>query len=125
MARHLMRGSRLLAGILALALTFVPAATCVAAVMQTSEAQQHACCAGMNEDCADSMTAQQDCCIVQSADLGGIGRAAESAAVPVAAVSPVVTETIPVTTPPPVAFAPGVPTPSSQPTYLLVSVFRL
>ena len=78
----------------------------------------------MNE-CGDSASVQQDCCAVQSADLTGLARAAQSAAVPVTISAVVLEQQSRVTLPPVAAFEAGVPRPSSHPTYLLVSVFRL
>src|SRR5215216_292975 len=76
MAEQVTRRTRSLAAALALALAFASSATCLVAAAQMADAQQHACCAGMNQDCGDSVSVQQDCCTIQSAELTAIGRGA-------------------------------------------------
>jgi hypothetical protein len=125
MAERVTRRSRLFAGALALAVAFASSAICFVAAAQMADVQQHACCAGMSQDCGDSVSVQQDCCAVQSADLTAVARAAQSAAVPVVVNVVVLDQQPRVMLPPARAFAPGVPKPSSHPTYLLVSLFRL
>jgi hypothetical protein len=128
MPQQLTGGSRFLASALALALAFASSATCVAAVLQMAERQQqHACCHGVHRDCGDAIAAQKDCCAVQSADLARGASATQSVAAPALVVVHSLVGNTPSLTSPPVvtAFDPGVPRPSSSPTYLLVSAFRL
>ena len=124
MAEHLTRRSRLLAAALALALACASSVVCFVAAVQMAAAEQHACCAGMNQKCGDSVSVQQDCCAVQSADLTGLARAPQAAAGPVT-ISAELEQQPRVTPPPAAAFDAGVHRRSSHPTYLLVSVFRL
>jgi hypothetical protein len=128
MNQRLTRGSRLLASVIAMALAFVSSATCLAAVMQMPEKSQHACCKGMKQDCGsgDSMTVQKDCCVVQSADVAGLTTTAQAITASASAISTlVVFEPLPAQASPGAALDPDIPRPSSSPTYLLVSVFRL
>ena len=126
MAEQVTRRTRSLAAALALALAFASSATCLVAAAQMADAQQHACCAGMNQDCGDSVSAQQDCCTIQSSELTALERAAQSAAAVRVVISIIALEQQRrVTLSPVTAFEPGVPKPSSHPTYLLLSVFRL
>jgi hypothetical protein len=122
-----MRGSRLLASVLAMALAFMPTATCLAAIIHMPEQSQHACCHGMNQDCGsgDSMAAPNDCCAVPNADVARrtIGQTVTAPAVALS--MPFVFVPSPVQDSPGAALDPGIPKPSSSPTYLLVSVFRL
>jgi hypothetical protein len=124
MVRSLTRTGRWATWALALALAVLPSATCLMGAEMT-EAQK-TCCAAMNHDCGE-MAVQQDCC---SATAPGLVVAAGS---PVSHLTPpalVVVNII--TAPEPVAsflessaFDAGAPQPSSRPTYLLVSAFRL
>jgi hypothetical protein len=127
MNQRLTRGSRLLASVIAMALAFVSTATCLAAVMQMPEISHHACSEGMKPDSgsADFMTVQQDCCVVQSADVARLKTAEAVSASASALSTPFVFEPLPVYRSPAAALDPGIPKPSSSPTYLLVSVFRL
>jgi hypothetical protein len=83
----------------------------------------------MIKDCGAEMAVQHDCCAVQSTDLARIATAERSVAVSVSfALIPysIVSEPTSFTSRSPLAaFDPGIPRPSSSPTYLLVSVFRL
>ena len=127
MKYRLTRASRLLASVIAIALAFVSTATCLAAVMQMPERSHHACHEGMKQDSggADSMTMQQDCCLVQSADVARLTTAQAVTASASALTTPIACEPLPVYRSPAAALDPGVPKPSRSPTYLLVSVFRL
>ena len=127
MAGQVTRGSRFLAAALAFALAVVSSATCFAAVVQMPDPQQHACCAGMNQECGDSMAVQKDCCAVQSADIARLASAAQFIAVPALVVigSHVAQPALVASVSLGAAFDPGAPKPSSSPTYLLVSVFRI
>jgi hypothetical protein len=128
MKQRLTRGSRLLASVIALALAFVSTATCLAAVMQMPEMAQHASCHGMKPDAGNAKlnAAPKDCCAVRNAE---VARLTSSDPVVTAAalvlVTPLAFEPLPVQDAPGAALDPGIPKPSSSPTYLLVSVFRL
>ena len=127
MDRQLTRGSRLLAGVIAMALASVPTATCLAAVTQMTETSHHACSDGMRQagGSANSTALEKDCCFVHSAELARLTTAqAVAASAPVLG-TPIVVEPPPTYHSPGAALDPGVPKPSSSPTYLLVSVFRL
>ena len=131
MNRQATRSSRLLAGVLALALASVSAATCLAAVVQMSE-KHHACCEAMGH-CSDgggdseTTPAKIDCCAVQSAEAGRLATGAQAITVAASllAESPVVEPSSFAPISATGAFDPGVPKPSSSPTYLLVSSFRI
>jgi hypothetical protein len=128
MNRRLTRGSRLLASVMAVALALVSTATCLAAVVHMPEQSQHACCHGMNQDCGtgDAMAAQKDCCAVPNADVARVSTTDQVVAPPALALSlPFVFVPSAVPDAPGAALDPGIPKPSSSPTYLLVSVFRL
>ena len=124
MARQRLHRS-LLVGAVALAVALVPVASCLAASVQPSESHQLACCAGMTQGCGDSMTTQNDCCAVQSTDVVRLGSASQSGRPLVLVTSTIVTEPASPAVVTPAAFGSGIPKPSSSPTYLLVSVFRL
>jgi len=120
--------SRFLAGGLAFALSIVSSAICFAAIVQMEDTQQHASCASMGHESSSPKTTQLDCCIAQSAQFAGL---APGTGAPVVA-QPVlmsVVDTAPQSLVPALpalsALDPDVPKPSSTPTYLLVSVFRL
>ena len=114
----------MLAGALALALALVAPATCFAAVAQMREGPQHSCCHAGKECDDGTIAGRTDCCAVQSAD---VARPEKSLQV----VAPAVT-VLTLVAPSPVAlisaavsFDRDVSRPSSSPTYLLISVFRL
>jgi hypothetical protein len=128
MNQRITRGSRLLASVIAMALAFVSTATCLAAVMHMPEKSQHTCCHGMKQDCGsgDSMAAQKDCCAVQHADVARLRTTAHAVTAPALALSTLfVFKPLPSQDAAGAALDPGIPKPSSSPTYLLVSVFRL
>jgi hypothetical protein len=127
MTQRFTRGSRLLASVIAMALAFVSTATCLAAVMQMPEGSHHACSEGMKQESgsANSTTVQKDCCFVQSAEFARLTTAQAVTASASALSTPFVFEPLPVYRSPAAALDPGIPKPSSSPTYLLVSVFRL
>ena len=122
------RASRFLAGGLAFALSIVSSSVCVAAILQMEDTQQHTSCASMVHESDSPKTTQLDCCIAQSAQFAGLAPDSDA---PVVA-PPVVMSLVDAT---PQALVPAlralsalvadVPKPSSTPTYLLVSVFRL
>ena len=121
------RPSRLLAGGLAFTLSILSSVICFAATVQMEDPQQHASCA-MGHESGSPETTKLDCCIAQSPQFAGV--APDTAAVPVASaaiVSPVDAppESFVMAVPALPAFDPDVSKPSSTPTYLLVSVFRL
>lgn len=62
-----MRGSRLAAWALTVALILSFLANCVP--VEAATAAQQACCAAMNHDCG-LMAAAQDCCVVKSLQVG-------------------------------------------------------
>ena len=91
------------------------------------DTQQHASCA-MGHESGSPETTQLECCIAQSLQFAGV--APDTAALLVASaavVSPVdaTPESFVMPVPALPAFDPDVSKPSSTPTYLLVSVFRL
>ena len=92
------------------------------------DTQQHASCASMGHESGSPDTTKLDCCIGQSPQFAGI---APDTGAPVVA-QPVVMSFVhaaPQSLVPALpglsALDPEVPKPSSTPTYLLVSVFRL
>jgi len=104
----------------------VSSATCVLGADMT-EAQK-ACCAAMNHDCG-AMALEQDCCVTDSPNLAGL-----TSAPPISVLAPpalVAVNSIEPAPEPTVSFFAsavfdvGAPKPSSRPTYLFVSVFRL
>jgi hypothetical protein len=112
---------------LALALAMVSSVTCVVKA-QTTEAHK-ACCAAMRHDCGQT-SVTQDCCATNPQSLTGF--AARPPAFQFAAASvPVAVDVVAGEPPvvarlnPSAAFHSGAPNPSSRPTYLFVSVFRL
>jgi hypothetical protein len=110
-----------------MALAFMSTATCIAAIMEMPEQSHHAC-AGMNqnEGPSDSSDLRMDCCDVQSADLARLTTTVQAVTELASAVStPSVFEPTPAPDFPGAALDPDIPKPSSSPTYLLVSVFRL
>ena len=124
MVRPLTR-SRLVPGVLALVMAFVSSATCLAAVLLGDKSERHACCAGISEACTDgTMTAQEDCCAVQSADRA---RVASTLFVVVTSVAtcPAAVHSATGSVGRGTAFEPGIPKPSSSAPYLLHSVFRI
>lgn len=128
MNQRLNGGSRFLVCVVATAMAFASTATCLAAVMQMPEMAQHASCHGMKTD-SDStkfMAAPQDCCAVPNAEVARLAATDPIVAAPTVALStPSVIEPSPVRDTLGAALDPGIPKPSSSPTYLLVSVFRL
>lgn len=123
------RASRFLAGGLAFTLSIVSSAVCFAGILQMEERQQHASCPmGMGHESDSPETAKLDCCIGQSPQFAGITQGTVAPPVAAAVVLGVVTAIpdSPVPAPPVLsAFDPDVSKPSSTPTYLLVSVFRV
>ena len=125
MARQLPRGSRLLAGALALTLAFVSSATCLAATLQMPDAQQHACCAAM-ADCGSAKTTMQDCCVAQSPAFAGlVPIVASNLGTPSTVVISMIAADVLAPRPQFAAFDPDSSPPRRTPTYLLDSVFRL
>ena len=127
MTQRLTCGSRLLASVVAIALAFASTATCLAAVMQTPETSHHAC-EGMKQDSAGagSMAVQKDCCVVQSAEFARLSKTAQAVVAPASSlILPLVLDPLWAHGTRAAALDPGIPKPSSSPTYLLVSVFRL
>ena len=125
MVRGMCLSSRFLTWVLALALAVVPSAVCVLSAHMTEA--QRACCAAMNHDCgADAV--KQDCCASKDQSLVEFisGPPAFQVAVPAPVVNIAASEPSPVArVGPSAALAPRAPNPSSSPTYLLLSVFRL
>jgi len=126
MVRSMRRAGRSFTWALALAIAVVSSATCVFGADMT-EAQK-ACCAAMNHDCGDKGV-EQDCCVSDSPDLPGLTSGPLVAAlVPPALVA---LNTLPAEPEPTAtlvgssALDAGAPRPSSTPTYLFVSAFRL
>jgi hypothetical protein len=81
----------------------------------------------MNQDCdsGDSMATPNDCCAVPNAEVARRTTGQTVTAPAVALSMPFVFEPSPSQDSPGAALDPGIPKPSSSPTYLLVSVFRL
>jgi hypothetical protein len=128
MNKRLTRGTRLLAGVIAIALAFVSTATCLAAAMQMPEMAQHASCHGMKPDAASAKlnAAPKDCCAVQNADVARLTTTDPVVTAPaLVLITSLGFEPLPVKEAPGASLDPGIPKPSSSPTYLLVSVFRL
>lgn len=126
MTRSMSRSGRFLTWALALALAVVSSVTCVLGADMT-EAQK-ACCATMDHDCS-AMEVEQDCCVTDSPNLAGITSAPP---ISVLALPALVAVNTVAPEPQPTAsffasavFAAGAPKPSSSPTYLFVSDFRL
>ncbi|MGH9258063.1 MAG: hypothetical protein ACRD3C_26175 [Vicinamibacterales bacterium] len=126
MVRGLRSGSQSLTWVLAFALALVPSAMCVLSADMTEA--QRACCAAMNHDCG-GMAVKQDCCPSEAQSL--VGFTSGPPPFQIVAPTPVVV-TIAAREPlrvvrvsPSAALDSGAPSPSSSPTYLLVSVFRL
>jgi hypothetical protein len=126
MSRGLTRANRRLTWALALALALVPSATCLMGAEMT-EADK-ACCAAMNHDCGE-MSVQLDCCAATAP--GQAGLASPGSPIPHLVPPALIVVSI-ITAPEPAAAVPessvfdtGAPKPSSRPTYLFVSVFRL
>ena len=116
--------SRVVVCAVALAIAFASAATCLAAVMQMPDMQQHACCASMGQDCGHdggTTAVQEDCCAVQNADVARLGSAG-LVTLPVVA-SILLPEPMRAAPDAVTAFDP--PKASSTPTYLIVSSFRI
>jgi hypothetical protein len=111
------------------ALAFVSAATCFAAVLQTSPTPSHSCHEMMMPSPSGPQLSgvtpeDSDCCFVQTADLGGVARASQFAP-SLVVVGITVAPSSPATAVHAVAFDPSVPIGSPPPTYLLDSVFRI
>jgi hypothetical protein len=68
---------------------------------------------------------QRDCCFVQTADRGGVGRASQCAPSLVVVGTIAIEPSSAATAVRAVTFDPGVPIGSPPPTYLLDSVFRI
>ena len=120
------RPSRLLSGVLALVLASLSSAICFAATWQM-EAQQEICSAMSHEAGSGSATAQ-DCCAAQNPEFAGLAPAASAGliAAPILAISALPpAPPVLIASPALAAFDSGVPKPSSPPTYLLVSSFRI
>ena len=120
-------GPRLLASAIAIALALVAPVTCLAAVMQMPETSHHASCHGMKKDGASvgSIAAKKDCCAIPNAEVARFTSTDQVLTPPASALStPFVFEPLPVQDCG-AALDPGVPKPSSSPTYLLVSSFRI
>ena len=126
MARRMSRTGRFVTWALALALAVVSSATCILGA-DVTEAQK-ACCAAMNHDCGDKGV-EQDCCLVDSPNLQGLTSGPLVAPlVPPALVALNTLAAEPQLTAAffgSAALDAGAPKPSSTPTYLFVSVFRL
>lgn len=128
MVRRIRLSGRAFTWVLALALVVVSSATCLLNAEMT-EAQK-ACCAAMSHDCG-AAAVTHDCCATESQSLAGF--AAGPPVFQFAAPAPaLVAADLVAAEPPPAArvnpstaFDSGAPNPSSSPTYLLVSVFRL
>ena len=118
------RGSRVLSGTVALALAFVSVATCFVGTLQLTEQSHNASCHGMQteEGASEIGTLDQaaDCCAVQRAILG-LGGASDALAPPPSTAALVVPLSL-LEAPP---FDSRAPISSNQPTYLLLSVFRV
>jgi hypothetical protein len=122
-----MRMARRLSGwVLTFALALVPCATCLMGAQPTDA--QMACCAAMHHHC-DGMSVERDCCLATSpnplAPSASVSPSSHLAVPPL-----VVVNTIAEPEPPHSGFTSSVfdvraPKPSSRPTYLFVSVFRL
>lgn len=126
MVRSMRRARRCLGWALSLALTVVSPLTCVVGAQATQA--PHACCAAMDHDCG-GLAVKQDCCAATDthspAGLTSGSSTVQVAAPALVAVDLVDTEPSVARLAPPAAFDSGTPHPSSNPTYLLVSVFRL
>ena len=127
MVKKMRQTGRCLAWALALALTLVSSATCVLGA-DMSQAQE-TCCAAMDSDCG-AMAVKQDCCAYNAQTVGGL----TALPPPVSLLAPpaLVAMDVPPTAPEneigllrPAAFDAGAPNPSTRPTYLFVSAFRL
>jgi hypothetical protein len=125
MHRPVARRARFVAGVLALTLGLVSAATCLAGSAEV-QAPQHACCPAMAEDCGSARTVTEDCCIAQQPGLTGFAPGTPFTLAPPVPINAVLlvppTSVAPLTSP---AFDPGASNPVSPPTYLLDSVFRI
>src|SRR5439155_7729242 len=73
MTREVTRGSRLLAGALALVLAFVSSAICFAATLQM---QPQGMCSAMSHDGGSESATTQDCCAAQNPEFAGLAPAA-------------------------------------------------
>lgn len=126
MARSMKRTGRFLTWAMALALAVVSSATCVLGAEMTLA--QKACCTAMDHDCG-AMAVEQDCCVADSPSLVGL-----KSAPPISVLAPPALVMVNCIAPEPEPTASffasavldaGAPKPSSSPTYLFVSVFRL
>jgi hypothetical protein len=126
MVQRTSRRGRFVAWALALALAVVSSATCLLGA-ETTEAQR-ACCAAMNHDCG-GMSVEQDCCAGESPNVASV-----TSSLPMSLLAPPVQVAVNIIAPRPEAIVltfgssaldAGAPKPSSRPTYLFVSVFRL
>ena len=118
------RVNRLAAASLAFLVTMVSAGTCLAAMMQSSERNPHACCTGKGQACAKLTVASENCCAVQTAvQFVPPVPVTEPARVDalIAAAEPTSFATSRLVA----SFDAGGQKPSALPTYLLDSVFRL
>ena len=114
----------MLAGALALALVLVAPATCLAAVVQMPEGLSPPCCHAGKECDADTIGAGSDCCAVQSAEVARPEKGVQVVAPAVTVLTLVAPSPVALISAP-VSFDRDVSRPSSSPTYLLISVFRL
>lgn len=121
----LARRTRFVAAVVALALSIVSSATCLAGSIDAPESQ-HACCATMTDGCGSAATVMEDCCAAAQPGLTGFAPVAPfTLAAPVAISVVVLAPQIPgpqLTSP---GFDPDASNPISPPTYLLDSVFRI
>ena len=127
MVKMMRRTGRSITWALALALAVVSSATCVLGADMTQA--QKACCAAMDRDCG-AMAVKQDCCAYDAQT--GNGLTALPPPISLLAPPALVAMDVPPTAPEheidlrtPAAFDAGAPNPSTRPTYLFVSVFRL
>ena len=127
MVKKMRRMGRSLTWVLALALAVVSSATCVLGADMTQT--QKTCCGAMDHDCG-AMAVKQDCCAYDAQTVAGL----TAVPPPISLLAPpaLVAMDVPPTSPEheivlrrPAAFDAGAPNPSTRPTYLFVSVFRL
>lgn len=116
---------RVIAFGLAVVLAVLSSATCLLGA-EASKADM-ACCAAMSDDCGD-MSVEKDCCAVVPAPspLGPLGSTLSQLTLPPPVLVSLQFPQDLAATVVEVAFVEsGIPRPSSRPTYLFVSVFRL
>ena len=125
MHRTLAKSARFVAGVVALTLALVSSATCLAGSIDAPESQ-HTCCAAMADGCGSAATVTEDCCAAEQPGLTGFAPGTPftlAAPVSIGAVLLAPPTSIPQLTSP--AFDSDAPNPTSPPTYLLDSVFRI